>query len=127
MFSMMLKPVDEPCFYLGTGNYFMRDGNEGAVGQPGWARVELKRPLILDPRQTKRLIEKYRTRKGDMARIQSGAQRLTDEVREMGHDGIIAVVGTAKRRQLTVVTLDHASTASLPGAMKSKPQLHAAA
>jgi hypothetical protein len=117
MFAMMLKPIDEPCLYLGTGNYFMRNGNEvGGVGHQGLVRVELKRPLILDPRRTKRLIEKYRTRKGDPSKIQDGAQKLSDDVREMGHDGIIAIAGTAKRRQMTVVTLDDASEASLPSA-----------
>jgi hypothetical protein len=126
MFSMMLKPVDEPCLYLGVGNYYMRSGDEPAASQDGWVRVELKRPLIMDSRRAKRLIDKYRTRCGDIAKIRAAARRLTDEVLQMGHDGIIAIAGTAKNRQLTVVVLQRSSIAMFPGTM-TKPRIHVAA
>jgi hypothetical protein len=122
MFAMTLKAIEEPCFYLGMGRYYMRNGNEPVAPQDEWVRVELKKPLILDSRRAKRLIEKYRTRGGDEHKIRGGARRLSEDVMEMGHDGIIAIAGTAKDRQVTVVMLDRASITQLPGTTR----LHAA-
>lgn len=126
MFAMMLKPVDEPCLYLGVGTYYTRTAEQGDLNQDGWVRVELKHPLIMDSRRTHRLIQRYRTRGDDIDKIRVAAQRLSEEVLEMGHDGIIAVVGRAKDRQVMVVTLDRAIGARSPGAAKATLHLHAA-
>lgn len=123
---MMLKPVVEPCLDLGVGSYYVRAGDEPAAGRDGWVRVELKRPLIVDSRRTKRLIEKYQTRGDDVAKIRVAARRLTDDVLQMGHDGIIAIAGTPKKRQLTVIALQRSSVAVFSGPT-AKPRIHVAA
>jgi hypothetical protein len=105
MFKMMVVPWRDAHPYLGLGTYYTGVAPRDGAASKGLVGVTLHRPLLLNARQIRMLVQTYGTNSADRATGLDGAWTLRRDILKKGHDGIIAIDDAAKERSLTLVAL----------------------
>jgi hypothetical protein len=105
MFKIMVARWHTSRPYLGVGAYYRKPDDAADARHDEWVSVNLSRPLLLDNRQVRMLIQKYSTNSSDDMKALAGAWTLRRELLQTGHDGIVAIEAAPNERHMIVVDL----------------------